>query len=160
MVKGEANANNNRNLLNYKIQRTDYGSYFITERSTFETVEKLIHFYQDNDGLKTRLKTPILREKEEGRERDQWEVRKESVQKTKLIGSGHFGEVCAILKLDFGVNGRIANMLRVIKFRRADSSSVRFDQIYLVSSWLFLKYFQNTRFYRLTSGIQGHMARG
>ena len=34
-----------------------------------------------------------MREKQEGRERDQWEIERENVTKTKLIGSGHFGEV-------------------------------------------------------------------
>ena len=86
-----------RNLFNYKIQKTEYGSFFITEKTTFETVSQLIEYYQNNDGLKVRLNNPIVRVKEEGRERDQWEIRRNDVQKTKMLGSGHFGEVLMVV---------------------------------------------------------------
>ena len=40
-----------------------------------------------------RLNDPVLRQMEEERERDKWEIERSHVVKTKVLGSGHFGEV-------------------------------------------------------------------
>ena len=83
--------------MNYKIQKTEPRTYFITESKSFTSVEALIDFYQNNDGLKMRLRNPVLREKEEERERDQWEIARDTVTRTKLLGTGHFGEVKIVI---------------------------------------------------------------
>jgi len=95
VIRGESEQGNGKaQNLNYKIQKSEEsGCFFITPSHMFESVEELVDFYKKNDGLKMRLRDPVLREKQEGRERDQWEIDRDFVKKTRLIGSGHFGEV-------------------------------------------------------------------
>ena len=69
----------NTNNGSYKIRRTSTtNEYILTGKSDqpFENLAELIDFYKTNDGLVTLLQKPVLRIREEQRERDKWEIDK------------------------------------------------------------------------------------
>jgi hypothetical protein len=82
-----------RKIVNYRVIKNDTNQYYINSINTFDDIQSLTDYYSKNDGLQVRLKNPVNREKEEGRERDMWEIDRKTIQKTVLLGSGNFGEV-------------------------------------------------------------------
>ena len=80
----------------YKIRRmSNSNEYTISGKSdeNFGSLAKLISFYKTNNSLKILLQIPVSRIREAQRERDKWEIGKDSIEKTLLLGSGNFGEV-------------------------------------------------------------------
>ena len=84
---------NNDKSFHYKIRRNNQQKFYIQDRPTFDNVDELIKHYRDHDDLEMRLQTPILRERNEERERDEWEIDPSTITRIKELGSGNFGEV-------------------------------------------------------------------
>ncbi|UJR29956.1 hypothetical protein I4U23_017503 [Adineta vaga] len=83
----------------YKIRYADQNfGYFITQRRIFPTIEELINHYKKNaDGLCHQLTRPCPRSKPNTctMSKDVWEVSRDSLQLSKKLGQGMFGEVWA-----------------------------------------------------------------
>ena len=77
---------------NYKIH-SNASHFFVDESWQFPSIAALLQYYQHHDGLRMRLGDPVLRQALEERERDKWEIHRDSIEKVKLLGSGNFGEV-------------------------------------------------------------------
>ena len=84
----------------YRIRKTDTGGYYIASRAMFSSLSELIkHYARQADGLASHLVkvcpksgSPIT----EGlsyNTKDQWEIPKSSIQLTKRLGQGNFGDV-------------------------------------------------------------------
>ena len=83
-----------KTTISYKIKKlADGQGYFIVEDTHFESIPKLIDFYQTHNKLKVPLTDPVERVKQEGRSRDKWEISRDSIHFTTKIGEGAFGTV-------------------------------------------------------------------
>ncbi|NXA98693.1 FRK kinase, partial [Melanocharis versteri] len=83
----------------YRIKKLD-GSFFLTERKTFRTLNELVDYYSKNDdGLCVLLRQPCLKIQTPAtfdlsyKTVDQWEIDRRSLKLVKKLGSGQFGEV-------------------------------------------------------------------
>ena len=77
---------------NFKI-RTNSAGFFIDDKASFVSIAKLIEHYKTSEDLGVVLGKPIDRHKTEERSRDKWEANRDTIAKTREIGSGSFGEV-------------------------------------------------------------------
>ncbi|NXR57325.1 FRK kinase, partial [Rhadina sibilatrix] len=83
----------------YRIKKMD-GSFFLSKRKTFDTMDKLVDYYSKNsDGLCVLLRQPCLKIQTPTtfdlsyKTVDQWEIDRQSLKLVKKLGSGQFGEV-------------------------------------------------------------------
>ena len=84
----------------YRIRKADTGAYYIAPRTMCNTLDELVRHYQGTaDGLCTKLtnpcpKTEAPRTKDLAYNiKDEWEIDRSSVQLTRKLGAGQFGEV-------------------------------------------------------------------
>ena len=84
----------------YRIKKLENGSFFVTRRVTFETLQDLVAYYsQQADGLCTTLKQPcLLPEKPQtaGLSRqanEEWDIDRRKIRLVQRLGVGQFGEV-------------------------------------------------------------------
>ena len=84
----------------YKIRRLENGSFFVTRRVTFATINELVQYYQQqSDGLCVELRHPCrLMEKPQtaGLSRqanEEWEIDRRQIRLIRCLGAGQFGEV-------------------------------------------------------------------
>ncbi|CAL1580171.1 unnamed protein product [Knipowitschia caucasica] len=79
----------------YKIRKLDEGGFYISPKSSFQDINKMIKHYQHNaDGLCRKLGRPCTKPKaQKPWEKDAWEIPKESLKMVKKLGAGQFGEV-------------------------------------------------------------------
>ncbi|TRY67999.1 hypothetical protein DNTS_007248 [Danionella cerebrum] len=83
----------------YKIRKLDSGGYYITTRAQFETLQQLVQHYTERAaGLCCRLVVPCHKGMPRltdlsVKTKDVWEIPRESLQLTKRLGNGQFGEV-------------------------------------------------------------------
>nr|XP_025962887.1 tyrosine-protein kinase HCK [Dromaius novaehollandiae] len=79
----------------YKIRTLDSGGFYISPRSSFETLQALVEHYRgQSDGLCQRLARPCSAPKpRKPWEKDAWEIPRESLKMEKKLGAGQFGEV-------------------------------------------------------------------
>lgn len=79
----------------YKIRTLDNGGFYISPRSTFNTLQELVaHYKKGNDGLCQKLTVPCVSSKpQKPWEKDAWEIPRESLKLEKKLGAGQFGEV-------------------------------------------------------------------
>ncbi|KAF4796548.1 Tyrosine-protein kinase FRK [Turdus rufiventris] len=83
----------------YRIRKRD-GIFYLTQRKTFKTLNKLVEYYSENrDGLCVLLRKPCLKIQSPAtfdlsyKTVDQWEIDRQSLKLVKKLGSGQFGEV-------------------------------------------------------------------
>lgn len=85
------------NIKHYRIRAMDDGGYYIARRVTFKGLIELVEHYQKGaDGLCTRLTEPARNEDKpetSGLGKDQWEIPRDSIQLSKKLGAGQFGDV-------------------------------------------------------------------
>ncbi|UYV61124.1 BTK [Cordylochernes scorpioides] len=83
----------------YHIKRNEEGSYFLSEKHTFESIEQLVLFHKVNSGgLATRLKNPpknLVRPAPTppGLGHGKWEIDHSELELLEEVGSGQFGVV-------------------------------------------------------------------
>ncbi|XP_044119200.1 tyrosine-protein kinase HCK isoform X1 [Neovison vison] len=79
----------------YKIRTLDSGGFYISPRSTFNTLQELVaHYKKGSDGLCQKLTVPCVSSKpQKPWEKDAWEIPRESLKMEKKLGAGQFGEV-------------------------------------------------------------------
>ncbi|NWX19328.1 HCK kinase, partial [Aegotheles bennettii] len=79
----------------YKIWTLDDGSFYISLRSSFHTLQELVQHYQgQSDGLCQKLTYPCRVPKpQQPWEKDAWEIPRESLRLERKLGAGQFGEV-------------------------------------------------------------------
>jgi fyn-related kinase len=84
----------------YRIKRLENGTFFVTRRVTFETIQDLVTYYRSqSDGLCVNLMYPcLLSEKPQtaGLSRqanEEWEIDRRQIRLIKKLGAGQFGEV-------------------------------------------------------------------
>ena len=84
----------------YRIKKLEDGSFFVTRRVTFETLQDLVAYYsQQADGLCTTLKQPcLLPEKPQtaGLSRqanEEWDIDRREIRLVRRLGAGQFAEV-------------------------------------------------------------------
>uniref|UniRef100_A0A4X1SUD3 Tyrosine-protein kinase n=1 Tax=Sus scrofa TaxID=9823 RepID=A0A4X1SUD3_PIG len=79
----------------YKIRTLDSGGFYISPRSTFNTLQELVaHYKKGSDGLCQKLTVPCVSSKpQKPWEKDAWEIPRESLKMEKRLGAGQFGEV-------------------------------------------------------------------
>ncbi|XP_029330568.1 tyrosine-protein kinase HCK isoform X2 [Mus caroli] len=79
----------------YKIRTLDSGGFYISPRSTFNSLQELVlHYKKGKDGLCQKLSVPCVSSKpQKPWEKDAWEIPRESLQMEKKLGAGQFGEV-------------------------------------------------------------------
>lgn len=79
----------------YKIRTLDSGGFYISPRSTFNTLQELVaHYKKGSDGLCQKLTVPCVSSKpQKPWEKDAWEIPRESLKLEKKLGAGQFGEV-------------------------------------------------------------------
>uniref|UniRef100_A0A8C3CHZ2 Tyrosine-protein kinase n=1 Tax=Cairina moschata TaxID=8855 RepID=A0A8C3CHZ2_CAIMO len=79
----------------YKIRMLDSGGFYISPRSSFDTLQELVEHYKgQSDGLCQKLTYPCCTPKpQKPWEKDAWEIPRESLQLEKKLGAGQFGEV-------------------------------------------------------------------
>jgi len=84
-------------IKHYRVRRLDNGGFYISTRSRFNTLPQLIsHYKQDADGLSVRLGSPCPAESptlHSLSHKDPWEVPRDSISLSKVLGKGQFGEV-------------------------------------------------------------------
>uniref|UniRef100_A0AAY4C716 Tyrosine-protein kinase n=1 Tax=Denticeps clupeoides TaxID=299321 RepID=A0AAY4C716_9TELE len=84
----------------YKIRKLDNDGYYITTRTQFDTVQQLVQHYTERAaGLCCRLIGSCRRGMPKladlsVKTKDVWEIPRESLQLTKKLGNGQFGEGC------------------------------------------------------------------
>ena len=83
----------------YRIRKLDVGGFFITRRVIFESIFKLIEYYQkQSDGLCVCLKSPCLisqKPQTAGLSKQVnkvWEIGKDPIHLAEKLGDGQFGE--------------------------------------------------------------------
>ena len=84
----------------YRIKRLENGTFFVTRRVTFETIQDLVQYYTtQSDGLCINLVQPcLLSEKPQtaGLSRqanEEWEIDRRQIRLVRRLGAGQFGEV-------------------------------------------------------------------
>ncbi|KAJ7332236.1 hypothetical protein JRQ81_014416 [Phrynocephalus forsythii] len=79
----------------YKIQTLEDGSFYISPRNTFNTLQELVaHYKCQSDGLCQALTYPCVAPKpEKPWEKDAWEIPRDSLKLEVVLGAGQFGEV-------------------------------------------------------------------
>ena len=84
----------------YRIKRLENGTFFVTRRVTFETIQDLVTYYtSQSDGLCVNLIQPcLLSEKPQtaGLSRqanEEWEIDRRQIRLVRRLGAGQFGEV-------------------------------------------------------------------
>ena len=84
----------------YRIKRLENGTFFVTRRVTFETIQDLVQYYtSQSDGLCVNLVQPcLLSEKPQtaGLSRqanEEWEIDRRQIRLMRRLGAGQFGEV-------------------------------------------------------------------
>ncbi|XP_035561564.1 tyrosine-protein kinase HCK isoform X3 [Canis lupus baileyi] len=79
----------------YKIRTLDSGGFYISPRSTFNSLQELVaHYKKGSDGLCQKLTVPCVSSKpQKPWEKDAWEIPRESLKLEKKLGAGQFGEV-------------------------------------------------------------------
>ena len=84
----------------YRIKRLENGTFFVTRRVTFETIQDLVQYYTtQSDGLCVNLVAPcLLSEKPQtaGLSRqanEEWEIDRRQIRLVRRLGAGQFGEV-------------------------------------------------------------------
>ncbi|XP_074699705.1 tyrosine-protein kinase HCK [Strix aluco] len=79
----------------YKIRTLDSGGFYISPRSSFETLQELVQHYRgQSDGLCQKLTHPCCVPKpQKPWEKDAWEIPRESLRLERKLGAGQFGEV-------------------------------------------------------------------
>ena len=84
----------------YRIKRLENGTFFVTRRVTFETIQDLVQYYTtQSDGLCVNLVQPcLLSEKPQtaGLSRqanEEWEIDRRQIRLVRRLGAGQFGEV-------------------------------------------------------------------
>ena len=84
----------------YRIKRLENGTFFVTRRVTFETIQDLVTYYTtQSDGLCVNLVQPcLLSEKPQtaGLSRqanEEWEIDRRQIRLVRRLGAGQFGEV-------------------------------------------------------------------
>ncbi|XP_075294468.1 tyrosine-protein kinase HCK [Opisthocomus hoazin] len=79
----------------YKIRTLDSGGFYVSPRSSFDTLQELVQHYRgQSDGLCQRLTHPCRVPKpQKPWEKDAWEIPRESLRLERKLGAGQFGEV-------------------------------------------------------------------
>ena len=84
----------------YKIRRLENGSFFVTRRATFATINELIAYYKvQSDGLCVELRHSCkLMEKPltaglSRQANEEWEIDRRQIRLIRCLGAGQFGEV-------------------------------------------------------------------
>ncbi|KAM6242819.1 tyrosine-protein kinase HCK isoform 2-T2 [Spheniscus humboldti] len=79
----------------YKIRTLDSGGFYISPRSSFDTLQELVQYYKgQSDGLCQKLTYPCCVPKpQKPWEKDAWEIPRESLRLERKLGAGQFGEV-------------------------------------------------------------------
>ncbi|NXQ79920.1 HCK kinase, partial [Nyctibius grandis] len=79
----------------YKIRTLDSGGFYVSPRSSFDTLQELVQYYKgQSDGLCQRLTHPCRVPKpQKPWEKDAWEIPRESLRLERKLGAGQFGEV-------------------------------------------------------------------
>jgi fyn-related kinase len=84
----------------YRIRTLDEGGYYIARRISFADLNHLVEHYKvDADGLCTMLTKPCRPLEQPATEglsyssKDQWEIKRDSIQLSRKLGSGQFGDV-------------------------------------------------------------------
>ena len=84
----------------YRIKRLENGTFFVTRKITFETIQDLIHYYmQQADGLCVNLMYPCqVAEKPQTAglsksANEEWEIDRRQLKMVQKLGAGQFGEV-------------------------------------------------------------------
>uniref|UniRef100_A0A803YCT4 Tyrosine-protein kinase n=5 Tax=Meleagris gallopavo TaxID=9103 RepID=A0A803YCT4_MELGA len=82
-------------IKHYRIRTLDSGGFYISSRSSFDTLQELVEHYKgQSDGLCQRLTYPCSVPKpQKPWEKDAWEIPRESLKLEKKLGAGQFGEV-------------------------------------------------------------------
>nr|XP_003215626.1 PREDICTED: tyrosine-protein kinase FRK [Anolis carolinensis] len=84
----------------YQIKQLEDGSFFVTRRKTFHSLNDLVrHYSTSSDGLCVKLGNPCIKRNAPElydlsyQTVDQWEIDRNSLHLLKKLGSGQFGEV-------------------------------------------------------------------
>ncbi|XP_030358937.1 tyrosine-protein kinase HCK isoform X1 [Strigops habroptila] len=79
----------------YKIRTLDSGGFYVSPRSSFNTLQELVQYYKgQSDGLCQKLTYPCCVPKpQKPWEKDAWEIPRESLRLERKLGAGQFGEV-------------------------------------------------------------------
>ncbi|XP_048818716.1 tyrosine-protein kinase HCK isoform X3 [Lagopus muta] len=90
-------------IKHYRIRTLDSGGFYISSRSSFDTLQELVEHYKgQSDGLCQRLTYPCsVPRPQKPWEKDAWEIPRESLKLEKKLGAGQFGEVWMGSLLDF-----------------------------------------------------------
>ena len=85
---------------NYRIRRLENGTFFVTRRVTFETLQDLVAYYQQQaDGLCVNLRYPCLlsgKPQTAGLSKqanEEWEIDRREIRLIRRLGAGQFSEV-------------------------------------------------------------------
>ncbi|XP_049327501.1 proto-oncogene tyrosine-protein kinase Src isoform X4 [Astyanax mexicanus] len=84
------------NIKHYKIRKLDSGGFYITSRTQFTSLQRLVlHYRAHADGLCHVLTDicPMLKPQTQGLARDAWEIPRESLRLDVKLGQGSFAEV-------------------------------------------------------------------
>ncbi|XP_057288239.1 tyrosine-protein kinase HCK isoform X2 [Pezoporus wallicus] len=79
----------------YKIRTLDTGGFYVSARSSFDTLQELVQYYRgQSDGLCQKLTYPCcVPRPQKPWEKDAWEIPRESLRLERKLGAGQFGEV-------------------------------------------------------------------
>ncbi|NXH13829.1 HCK kinase, partial [Bucco capensis] len=82
-------------IRHYKIRRLESGEFYISPRSSFQTLHELVQHYKgQSDGLCQKLSQPCCVPKpQKPWQKDAWEIPRESLRLERKLGAGQFGEV-------------------------------------------------------------------
>ena len=90
----------NERVRHYRIRRMDNGGFFVTRRATFNNIQELVAYYQQQaDGLCCQLLYPcLLTEKPQTvglskQAKEEWEIDRQQIRLLRKLGAGQFGEV-------------------------------------------------------------------
>ena len=90
----------NERVRHYRIRRMDNGGFFVTRRATFNNIQELVTYYQQQaDGLCCQLLYPcLLTEKPQTvglskQANEEWEIDRQQIRLLRKLGAGQFGEV-------------------------------------------------------------------
>ena len=87
-------------MRHYRVRRLDTGGFFVTRRVTFNSIQELVVYYQQQaDGLCCILRSPCLvTEKPQTvglskQANEDWEIDRRQIRLIRKLGAGQFGEV-------------------------------------------------------------------